>query len=139
MVKKIVFVSAGVSLGLIFAFRMLEGTLKSSSQIGRGSVTTELAPAVTSQTLRGGATEYTVSVRYHGFVMTQITGESQEYLTLPTPVFLQDVMSKIGKIHIALAPMLPQMSVVINGIPIANNVQLTDNAQIDLIPLYAGG
>ena len=105
-------------------------TTSSSSTAGINSDSTALGSALP---------DYTIKVAYFGFQTVQTTGTTEEYLTLPAPVFLQDVLSRIKEEHVVLAAMLPIMSKVINGIPATGNPQLANNSEIDLIPLFAGG
>ena len=86
-----------------------------------------------------GPANYTIKVAYFGFETIQTTGTAEEYLTLPAPVFLQDVLSKIEGEHVVLAAMLPLMGITINGVPTYGNPRLENNSEVDFIPIYAGG
>ena len=82
---------------------------------------------------------YTIKIVYFGFETVQTTGVNEEYLTLPTPVFLEDALSQVKEKHVVLAAMLPTMAISINGIPANGNPQLSNNSEIDFIPTFAGG
>lgn len=79
-----------------------------------------------------------VKVVYVG-MSTQTSGIKQEYLALPSPAHLDDVMSKIKENHSSFAEMLPLMQIVVNGVPTQGNPLIDDNTEVDFIPTYAGG
>ena len=68
-----------------------------------------------------------------------MTGIKEEYLKLQSPVHLDDVLSYVKQEHVVLAPMLPVMQIVVNGVPTQDNPLLQNKTEIDLIPIYAGG
>jgi molybdopterin converting factor small subunit len=80
----------------------------------------------------------TIKIVYFG-MSTQMTGSKEEYLTLTSPVHLDDVLAKIKREHLVLATMLPVMQIVVNGLPTQDNPMLQDKTEVDLIPIYAGG
>jgi molybdopterin converting factor small subunit len=92
-----------------------------------------------SPVLIGSLPNYTIRIAYFGFLTVQTTGTEEEYLTLPAPVFLQDVLSKIGEEHVVLAAMLPTMAIMVNGITADGNPQLSNNSEVDIVPTFAGG
>jgi molybdopterin converting factor small subunit len=155
--KKMLLVSAGICAGLLGASGFLAAFQHGIQQSRQGSVragtdaqsqptsnvstisSTSTSAISKSQFDGGAAAEYTINVKYFGFTMTQITGTSQEYLVLPAPVLLQDVIAQIEKEHVVLTPMLPLMAIIVNGMPADGNPQLANNSEVDLIPAYAGG
>jgi nucleotide-binding universal stress UspA family protein/molybdopterin converting factor small subunit len=80
----------------------------------------------------------TIKVVYFG-MSTQMTGSKEEYLTLASPVHLDNVLTQIKQEHAVLAAMLPVMQIVVNGVPTQDNLLLQDKTEVDLIPIYAGG
>ena len=71
---------------------------------------------------------------------TQMSGGiKQEYLSLPPPVHLDDVLNQIKEQHTIVPTMIQTMQIVVNGVPTQDNPLLSDNTEVDLIPLYAGG
>jgi molybdopterin converting factor small subunit len=79
-----------------------------------------------------------IKVVYFGMSI-QITGTKEEYLTLESPVYLDNVLTQIKREHAVLVTMLPLMQIVVNGVPAQDNPQLQDKTEVDLIPIYAGG
>ncbi len=80
----------------------------------------------------------TIKVVYFGMAI-QSTGTRQEYVSLPTPAYFQDLLSEIRDRHVVLGPMLSTMQVVINGNPVEGNPILNNNDEVDFIPVFAGG
>ena len=80
----------------------------------------------------------TIKVVYFG-MSDQMTGTKEEYFTLQTPAFLQDLISLIEQRHVVFATMLPTMQIVVDGVPTQDNPQLQSKTEVDFIPLYAGG
>jgi len=80
-----------------------------------------------------------IKVAYFGFLTVQVTGVSEEYLTLPAPVHLQDVLSQICTEHPVLTTMLVMMAITVNGITVSGNPELANETEVDLLPTYAGG
>jgi len=80
----------------------------------------------------------TIKVVYLG-MSSQTGGIKQEYLTFATPVYLSDVLAQIKQEHSNFALMISRMQVVVNGVPTQDNPKLSDNAEVDLIPVYPGG
>jgi len=83
-------------------------------------------------------TSITIKVVYFG-MSTQMTGTKEEYFTLTSPVYLNDILARIKQDHVVLAPMLSIMQIVVNGVPTQDNPLLQDKTEVDLIPVYAGG
>jgi len=143
--KKILLVSVASCAALLGTFEIVGSSSKVKSQNDRVTEQTETSQSqtsVSSNTTSDPATapiNYTIKVAYFGFQTVQTTGTSEEYLTLPAPVFLQDVLEKIKEEHIVLAAMLPIMAVTINGVSAEGNPQLSNNSEVDIIPIYAGG
>jgi hypothetical protein len=157
--RKILLISAAAGVVLLGGTELLNSISKSKSQtnpkakqIGTtadqsqkisntSSASTSSTMAVTndSPTFVDGPGNYTIKVAYFGFETIQTTGVAEEYLALPAPVFLQDVLSKIEGEHVVLAAMLPLMGITINGLPTYGNPQLENNSEVDFIPIYAGG
>ena len=69
----------------------------------------------------------------------QKTGTKEEYFKLPSPVYLNDLISQVKQEHAVFATMLPTMQIVVNGVPTQENPRLPDNTEVDFIPVYAGG
>ncbi len=84
------------------------------------------------------STQISVKVVYLG-MSTQMGGIKSEYLTLPSPAYLNDVLSLIKQNHANFAPMLPRMQVIVNGVPTADNPRLSNDTEVDLLPMYPGG
>ncbi len=80
----------------------------------------------------------TIKIVYFG-MSTQMTRTKEEYFTLPSPVYLDDVLGQVKQEHVVLAAMLPVMQIVVNGVPTQDNPLLQDKTEVDLIPVYAGG
>ena len=70
---------------------------------------------------------------------TQITGTKKEYLTLESPVYLDNVSTQMEQEHAVLVTMLPLMQIVVNGVQAQDNPMLQDKTEVDSIPIYAGG
>ena len=68
-----------------------------------------------------------------------MTGTKEEYFKLPSPVYLDDLISRIKQMHAVFVTMLPTMQIVVHGVPTQENPQLPDNTEVDFIPVYAGG
>jgi len=113
--------------------------VESQTVSSSGTISSSTA-AITSDSpaLVGAPADYAIKVVYFGMTV-QTTGTKEEYLTLPAPVFLQDVLSQIREEHVVLAAMLPTMAIVINGTPADGNPQLANNSEVDFIPTFAGG
>jgi hypothetical protein len=157
--RKMLVISAATCVVLFGGFELFNSISKSKSQANpkaKQNVTTadqshkvsSTSSASSSSTVAvtnespafvTGSTNYTIKVAYFGFETIQTTGIAEEYLTLPAPVFLQDVLSKIEGEHVVLAAMLPLMGITINGLPTYGNPQLENNSEVDFIPIYAGG
>ena len=102
----------------------------STSEIGT------YASSISSQS--STSVNVTIKVVYFG-MSYQMTGTKEEYFTLQTPAFLQDLISLIDQKHVVFATMLPTMQVVVDGVPAQGNPQLQDKNEVDFIPLFAGG
>jgi molybdopterin converting factor small subunit len=83
-------------------------------------------------------TPITVKVVYLA-MSTQTSGIKQEYFTLPSPAYLDNVLTQIKEAHPSFAAMLPSMQIVVNGVPTQDNPLLSNNSEVDFIPVYAGG
>ncbi|MDG6996309.1 MAG: MoaD/ThiS family protein [Nitrososphaerota archaeon] len=127
-IKKIALVGAGVAA---FAF----GGLELLQLLGRKTTPKTVALSNTAPT---SESLLTIKVAYFGMA-TQSTGTSVEYLNLPAPAHLQDLLSELKQRHVVLVVMLPNMQILINGIPAEGNPELQDHSEIDFIPLFAGG
>jgi len=68
-----------------------------------------------------------------------MTGTKQESFTIPSPVYLEDLLSRVKQEHAVFAVMLPTMQIVVDGVPTQENLQLEDETEVDFIPLYTGG
>ena len=142
--RKILLVSVGIGSALVGVFAMLEphNNSKQRQTEIQGVQSQTISSQIVTQSSTSIAPEpsnYDIKVAYFGFLTEQITGTSEEYLTLPTPVHLQDVLTQIGQEHPVLTAMLPTMSVVVNGIAESGNPQLTNDTEVDLVPTFAGG
>jgi hypothetical protein len=146
--RKALLVFAGVCIGLLGA-SAIGGSILESNPLNNRKAQSAIT-TLQSQTLNDEVTassssaasvnaKYAIKVAYFGFQTVQTTGTTEEHLTLPAPVFLQDVLYKIRQEHVVLAAMLPLMSITVNGIPASGNPQLADDSEVDLIPIYAGG
>lgn len=80
----------------------------------------------------------TIKVVYFG-MPTQTTGTKQQYLTLHSPVYLKDVISEVTQLHPDLIPMIGAMEILIDGNPAEPNQQLSNNDELDFIPILPGG
>jgi molybdopterin converting factor small subunit len=79
-----------------------------------------------------------IKVVYLG-MSSQTGGIKQEYLTFTSPPYLNDVLAKIKEEHTNFSLMISRMQVVVNGVPTQDNPKLSDNTEVDLIPVYPGG
>ena len=156
--RKMLLISAGICVALFGVSDIIGSISKRESQNSSKVTQTEIT-AVQNETLGTSSTfgsstaafaidrpstisatsNYMIKVAYFGFQTIETTGIAEEYLTLPSPVFLQDVLSQIGEKHVVLAAMLPIMAITVNGIPTYGNPQLANNSEVDFIPIYAGG
>ena len=153
---KMLVVSAGVCFAALGAFSLFDlttaeslgesqashsstATVGDQEPLGSGSSVPQSSSTTITANNKENADLATIEVAYFGFTMVQFTGTSKEYLKLASPIYLQDVLTQVEKKHIALAPMLPLMSIVVNGTPVTGNPQLANNSEVDLIPSYAGG
>ncbi len=80
----------------------------------------------------------TIKIVYLG-MSSQTGGIKQEYFTFASPVYLNDVLAKIKEEHTNFSLMISRMQVVVNGVPTQDNPKLSDNTEVDLIPVYPGG
>ena len=129
-IKKIALVGAGVA---VFAFGGL-GLL----QLPGGKSTPKTVASSNTPTTNSSPPLDTIKVAYFGMA-TQSTGTSVEYLNLPSPVHLENVISVLKEKHVVLVAMLPSMQILINGTPAEGNPELEDHSEIDFIPVFAGG
>ena len=148
--RKMLLVSVGIGSTLVGASAIMEISSRVRSRSNSKQTQTKIqgvqsqtvsSPIITqsSTSIAPEPSNYTIKVAYFGFLTEQITGTSEDYLTLPTPVHLQDVLTRIGQEHPVLTTMLPTMSVVVNGIAESGNPQLTNDTEVDLVPTFAGG
>jgi hypothetical protein len=80
----------------------------------------------------------TIKIVYLG-MSSQTGGIKQEYLAFASPVYLNDVLTKIKEEHTNFSLMISRMQIVVNGVPTQDNPKLSDNTEVDLIPVYPGG
>ncbi|HZW56554.1 MAG TPA: MoaD/ThiS family protein [Nitrososphaerales archaeon] len=104
------------------------------------NVTATVTPAQqnSSPLASGNKPLQTIKVIYFGMA-TQTTGTKQEYYSLASPAYFDDLMSQVREKHVVLAPMLSTMQVVVNGNPVEGNPILNNNDEVDFIPILAGG
>jgi len=146
--KRIFLVSAGASVVLLGASEILghvsnaksaprvQSSETSTVNLGDSSVSTAATSSTILQT--SASTFSTIKAVYFG-MSVQMTGTKEEYFSLNDPVFLQDLISQIKQKHAVFATMLPTIQVVVNGEPTQDNPQLSDKAEVEFIPVYAGG
>ncbi len=129
--KTLLLIFGGVCLAALGGSELLasSSSKKSSASRDTGSRTGGQVVQLTS---------ITIKVVYFG-MSTQITGTKEEYLTLESPVYLDNVLTQIKQEHAVLVTMLPLMQIVVNGVPAQDNPMLQDKTEVDLIPIYAGG
>ena len=94
--------------------------------------------AVSAQTVIAQASQPTkVKVKY--FQMTTLVSESTERYVLPTPAHYSDLLGVVLTQHPSLAPMLPSMMVLVEGVSAQPGSILRDGDEVDFIPAIPGG
>ena len=149
VIRNILLVFAGACFALLGASRLiaskspdvsnadpLQTQSKSQTNYTRTGITS--TGTNDSKSAVNSGAYYTIKVVYFGMSI-QTIGIKQEYLVLPSPVFLYDILARIKQKHAALSAMIPSMQIIVDGIPAENNLQLQDNDEVDLIPIFSGG
>jgi hypothetical protein len=73
------------------------------------------------------------------FQMEQSLDTSQEYFQMGSPAYLPDLLPLVTKKHPSLAPMLPMMQILIDGVSAQGMTALSDGSEVDFIPVFGGG
>jgi len=151
--KAIVLVSAGATFAILGGSKILsnssnvkltpqeQNSRNASSNLEKASnssIVSDSSSIPSGRTTTSESTYINAKAVYFG-MSEQMTGTKQERFRLQAPAHLQDLVSQIEQKHVVFATMLPTMQIVINGEPAQDNPQLPDNAEVDFIPVYAGG
>ena len=114
------------------------GKTKSASKL-TSAVSSPKTTVVSTSSASSAQTSYTtIKLVYFGMAI-QSTGTKQEYWTMPSPVYLSDLLAEMKRKHEVFAAMLPSMAIVVNGNPAEPNQQLSNHDEVDFVPAYAGG
>lgn len=79
-----------------------------------------------------------VKVRYFG-PAHEATGNTEEFVLLSNPAFLEDLTNEVLKNHEDLQKMRSTMKVAVNSEIVEANVELSHGDEIAFLPPVAGG
>ena len=87
----------------------------------------------------GSQSAYTrVKVRYFQMSST-LPGVTQEYFVIKNPATYCELSDAVVAAHPALAPMMPGMLVLVDGVVATGGMPLQNGDEVDFIPAMAGG
>jgi len=82
--------------------------------------------------------EIRVRVLYFGQAR-ELSGTPEEFLSLPSPLYLDQAFSAIARVHPKLEGIRHIVTVLVNGRSVADKIELNDGDRVALMPPVAGG
>ncbi|MGO9644922.1 MAG: MoaD/ThiS family protein [Candidatus Bathyarchaeia archaeon] len=82
--------------------------------------------------------EIQIRVLYFGQAR-ELSGTLEEFLSLPSPLYLDQAFSAIVRAHPQLEGIRHSLSVLVNGRSVADKIELKDGDRVALMPPVAGG
>ncbi len=116
---------------------LLQPSLPGGSAESTSSVSSQLQTS--SAALTGTSSGSSVRVKASYFQMPQIVDVNQEYFVLQAPAYFSNLLAQVTERHPPMAPMIPTMMILIDGVPASKNAPLRDTDEVDFIPAIAGG
>jgi len=121
---------------MVLGFSALVAAAPSSTSGGE-SASTATSKAASGDASSAAGTSLSVTVKY--FQMRQTLSVTEESFFLKSPAYFRDLLSNVLEAHPLLSPMMPTMTVLVDGLLGQPTTALKDGDEVDFLPAVVGG